>query len=68
MLLEAYLDIVGSNQLYHGIVGAACTAIKRSVAFARNSDGFEMIWDCSARHYYVMGLPNFGGIILPDES
>ena len=64
MLLEAYLEVVGSNRLYHSIAGAACTAIKRSVAFERNSDEFETLWDRLACHYHTMSLPNFWGIIL----
>ena len=41
MLFEAYL---GSNRLHqHNNVGTGCTAIKKSVAFERNSDGFETL-------------------------
>ena len=64
MLHEAYLDIFGSNRLYHNIVGAACTAIKRIVAFERNSDECETLWIRSACHGHVLGLPNFWGILL----
>ena len=63
----AYLDIFGSNRLYYNIVVAACTAIKRSVAFERNSDEFETLWDRLACHCHVMGLPNFWGILLADS-
>ena len=64
MLFEAYLDILGSNRLHHNILEAVCAAIKRIVAFERNSDGFETLCDGSACHCYIMGLLNFGRIIL----